>query len=361
MLCDQIIEYGEKVKFKLPGVMNAYHEMGKKIKNAQRFVLNRNAVMTTHSVSECTPKRFLSALNICRMPYSSMWVEFAFQDRTDWMDEAQKRGLEIAVHKDASQPSRLGFYMEKQNKDGKAILVILCWSHPINNLPKEMQDLTNKFNVFHDDYSLSICHMAMAIHMDDHPYTLTLEHRNVVNDYIANVPKERKKVYSRWMNNPEDIEASYELEARIHYVLPEILHMFWLPLFQEGEPTKDNLDYYVELAQYDLKCEWRFILSLLILLNSRNVIEIGVESDMSKVNKARLKRGVQPLMSYREINLNMSRVQKRRLGVGVNLKDLQKHIVSGHWKVRKHGVYWWNDFVRGNIGTAPPTTTIVKG
>ena len=40
--------------------------------------------------------------------------------------------------------------------------------------------------------------------MDQNTYTLTEDHRNVVNKYLASVPKERKKVYARWMNNPED-------------------------------------------------------------------------------------------------------------------------------------------------------------
>lgn len=157
------------------------------------------------------------------------------------------------------------------------------------------------------------------------------------------------------MHDPVELEAGFDLEARISNGIPQFMTKIWSSI------PRESIEKLVDLSLYDLKCEWRFVLALLTVLNSRNVIEISAESDVTKLNKAREKKGVSPLMTHREIRLNMSKVQKRRLNSEQgSLHDLQAHLVRGHWKLKRSGLFWWNPFVRGSVGRPPMTTTIIR-
>ena len=336
MLCDSIIEWSLNHKNILPKeIFNAYSILGEKLKNAQRFVLNRDAVMTINSIAESTPKRFEQALSVCRLPYPSLWIEFSFKDRLDWMTEAVNRGLVIEKHEDSSPPSRLGLYIEQINKN--EIMIIPCWSHPNFNL-------------------VSICHMALRINIDPNDdVSIPPDLRQEIIQKINNLGS-KSSLLNKWMNNKEEIEYGYKLESRISEYIPYFMRPIW-----DAIPAGSNYDKLLDLSRYDLKSEWRFALSFLTVINSRNVISIGPETDMVKLNKSRLKKNITPLMSYREIRLNISKIQRNRLGEAYSSRDLQAHLVRGHWKLRKSGLFWWNPFVRGSIGEASSTTTIIKG
>jgi len=340
MLCDSIISYPEESPEKLPKEMiYTYRYLGEKLKNTNRFILNRDAVMTIHSISESTPKRFLQALAVCRLPFPSLWVEFAFQDRTDWMNEAKKRGLIIETHEHASPPSRIGFYLEQLDKEGRKILVLPCWSHPKMG-------------------TVSLCHMALTICTDVGKYKLADSDVMSMQERLKEISN-RKSIYLKWMNDPEEIQAGFELEARMTEEIPDFLKTMWIPILKNA--SKSEIIKIKEMAQYDLKAEWRFILALLTVLNSRNVVDIGPTVDVSKLNKARIRKGSKPLMNHREIKLSLSKVQKNRLNDGIGNKDIQAHLCRGHFKLRRSGLFWWSPHVRGNYGTPSVTTTTVRG
>jgi hypothetical protein len=45
----------------------------------------------------------------------------------------------------------------------------------------------------------------------------------------------------------------------------------------------------------------------------------------------------------------MSRSQQRMADArGVNREAARQHLVRGHFKIRKTGVYWWAPFLRGD-------------
>jgi len=55
------------------------------------------------------------------------------------------------------------------------------------------------------------------------------------------------------------------------------------------------------------------------------------------------------LVKHHSVSLKISRVQMHRMGIGDGATLQQRlHAVRGHWKIRKTGVYWWNDFMRGD-------------
>lgn len=86
----------------------------------------------------------------------------------------------------------------------------------------------------------------------------------------------------------------------------------------------------------------------LALMNSRNLVTIEAR-DPAKINKARKLRGKRAMLSFSEVRVNLSRRDQRTADqIGSTSADIRQHIVRGHFKVRKGGVYWWRPFLRGS-------------
>jgi hypothetical protein len=91
--------------------------------------------------------------------------------------------------------------------------------------------------------------------------------------------------------------------------------------------------------------------AILCLLSAKRATK-EVEHDFTRLNKARAKRREAPLSSYREVQLNLSRVQQRRAdtaAAGGDRRSPTFHWVTAHLKVRKHGVYLWSSHSRGAV------------
>jgi hypothetical protein len=103
-----------------------------------------------------------------------------------------------------------------------------------------------------------------------------------------------------------------------------------------------------DLNASDWGGEIRYLMSLLGLLNSRNVAEYH-EVDNSAFNKKRVKQGRSPLSSHTLLKIRaIHRHSFTRPGRPPSSSDeIRKHFVVGHWKKRSTGLFWWNPFMRG--------------
>lgn len=90
-------------------------------------------------------------------------------------------------------------------------------------------------------------------------------------------------------------------------------------------------------------------MSFIMLLNTRNsVVQQAV--DITKLNRARAKAGKVPLFGYRTVDLSLSRTQRNALrNSGMDATAKRAHLVRGHFKVRKSGVFWWMPHLRGDL------------
>jgi hypothetical protein len=96
------------------------------------------------------------------------------------------------------------------------------------------------------------------------------------------------------------------------------------------------------------------IMSFLMLLNSRNSVEIS-GADVSRLNKARSKARKSPYYTYRVVDLAFTKIQQNRLAAaGLSDAARRAHLVRGHFKVRSTGIFWWMPHLRGdlNVGFA---------
>ncbi|HEY3919172.1 MAG TPA: hypothetical protein VGL83_15380 [Stellaceae bacterium] len=96
----------------------------------------------------------------------------------------------------------------------------------------------------------------------------------------------------------------------------------------------------------DLAGEPLFMLAALITLNSKNMIQ-NEREDLSRLNHARAKSGKHPLREVIQTRLSLSR-RAGRIASGTTAATARRqHLVRGHFKVRKSGIYWWSPYVRG--------------
>jgi hypothetical protein len=59
------------------------------------------------------------------------------------------------------------------------------------------------------------------------------------------------------------------------------------------------------------------------------------------------------LLDYTHIGIRLTRALGARAGMAADPRQAARlHLVRGHFKIRKSGVYWWSPFARGQ-GTAP--------
>lgn len=336
MLYDQFVQFPSSPEARrLPRELAiVYEDIASTLKECPRFVLDRNATLMIHNVSISSPYSMLSAFDICRLPYPKMWIEFDYSHRDEWLKALAAGGYAVAKHDEASPPSRLGFLIEAQDDEGRVIEVLPLWSHPLS-----------------EPVGLNYCHLALRIDMRP-DFVPTEEELKRARQMSIRDEK------SNWERTPRDTEAMIELSTRTDAVEPARMKHIWDRM--RGTPTERKIE---ELARFDLRAEWSVSIALLVVLNSRNLIDYGEETDMTKLNKARTKRGKPPLLSHREIVLDLSKVQKRRIsgdGMGDRAAS-QAHLVRGHIKVRKTGAFWWSSHVRGEGAEIRKPTYRVTG
>ena len=127
---------------------------------------------------------------------------------------------------------------------------------------------------------------------------------------------------------------------------------------------QDRLAKLIECSKGDWPGEVPFWASILALVNSRNAIELKMV-DNTLWNRKRAKRGQKPFVDYRVCHLRVPKALRNTIGVVGNEPGGKKafHYVSGHFKVRKTGIYWWQPHSRGDIslGVVHRKHTIVEG
>jgi hypothetical protein len=90
--------------------------------------------------------------------------------------------------------------------------------------------------------------------------------------------------------------------------------------------------------------------TFLFMLNCKNLYDSTFIPLSNALQKSRIKRGKLPLFEYRICRLKLSenKFYTRLAQQGMSKNEIRVHIVRGHFKCRKSGIYWWSPFMRGN-------------
>lgn len=93
-------------------------------------------------------------------------------------------------------------------------------------------------------------------------------------------------------------------------------------------------------------------LTFVLLMTARNTpLLVGEAENIERLNKQRVKSGKPRLVTARPIQWNLSREERRAVRAGVPFDRTARsaalgHMVRGHMKVRKSGVFWWSPHYR---------------
>jgi hypothetical protein len=321
MLCDDVIAD------RCSGYDGMY--MGRflpRIRGAQRFTLGPDFAAVADALSS-DYTGLVRAFPFCRLPYKTMWVEFAQMDRPNFA----AAGIQIPAFQ--VRPKRIGCLLEATRDDLSAWKAHLFWS--LANDTTCCPAMAMKF-----DMSLEISHGRLPTREE------------IENDYRNSILL-RDHVYN---SHPgwEDAADSVKITMMNHtvpiapdYGLPRSLGMIEIP----PDRFHDVCQGINDLARSDWAGEPAFILAVIGLMNARNAVET-VSVDHTKLNRARIKRGKLPFLEYKTLKIAQRRIN-RIYPDGqhrANYAPMRGHFVKGHWKVRKTGIYFWHPHARGSFG-----------
>jgi len=246
----------------------------------------------------------------------------------------------LKTHADTALPHRQGFLFEDEGYG--FIRATMGWQH---------------LNVEHEGRN-----MGNLIHLCPLSWYINVDKNYELKFWNPREPGELEDPDSymwEFRHSQEDISAYDNLADRaIPSPSPYTNH--YLDHMKRGM-THAQYQKYLELLQFDVAGEWRHVLAILMVLNSRTCIEYN-EVDRTRLSRSRVKSGKSPTDNYREVKFRLSRVQYNvYMASGRKMEDLAKHLVIAHLKIRKTGVFLWSSFVRGYKGEVKvPTKFVVE-
>jgi hypothetical protein len=325
--------------------MNA--AVAKEILVAQRFIMSEEVRDACRQLLTSRPSSLLDAMQWCRPPFENMWLEWPTPNQPDPIAAVRVK------------TTRVGALLKSvPGSKGRAFNFYTAWTYNETKSAEDWYQLTGdpdiKKRVDEFKYKVSnigVSSMEVGIELDaidGHPVwfprwqrppakILTPEYlRSIRNDEHNGVQYALKSETERLAMNKVERAVSWRLrQDKWAQEMMAVSQAFG----QQG----------LEAAMDDVKDEIGPVIAMLILMNARNCVEIEKSPDLSRLNKARRKRGKSEYMAHSIVHIRfskgMGRVGDAR---GMTAEERKRHIVRGHFKTRKTGVYWWSSFVRGS-------------
>jgi hypothetical protein len=324
------------------------------IRKAERFNLDEDVMAAAFNVAKSRPSSLLAAYPLCRLPYPTMWIEWECDARSAFVDDATP---------DRPMPWRMGCLIEDAGLgSNQAGVMTWLWAHR----PKPGDEELGQF--------VDGTPIGVMFDWRDEPMFLTTG-RDTVADWLASqkhdpgaakLIREMLQVFfappdsaettsrvmaseiSRWAkfaNDPREIEAVRDIHR---HSSPWPSRFGWEMIFQVGR-WAGRAEFGRRMAGWiqDISGETVMIEAVLALMNSRNVIE-REPAKLDKLNRARTKRGKRPFLPYTTTRLTLTRVVGNAAKAhGMSREAARLHLVRGHFKIRRTGVFWWSPFPRG--------------
>lgn len=278
-----------------------------------RYILTPEVAVASWRIVLSMTETLNRAIDLIRLPAPLVWFEWPDRIRREILAEL---GRSTGLNKFEGYPEQVGVLVEATDDSGRRGRARWAW---------RMTDLP-------DDISCQASMLEMYFDLDD-------------PDLYENVRLTVPRIIG--MQPKEGEEALVPLLRRQVYV---IAHDFETRIRELGLPFHGpETDEFVKQVGKDLGGEGHNLFAILMLLMARNAVTTR-PSNLTKINRARRKRGRIELLDHVEVDMSLSRVQRRRhdLGAGAGHRPTRLHMVSGHLKVRKSGIYWWRPHLRGD-------------
>jgi hypothetical protein len=324
--------------------------MSRSIAEAQRFEIADEVAVACSELMASRPSSLAAALPLCRLPYKTMWLEW---NGGLGKDQQIKRA-------NAPVPDRQGVLIE--SLDGQIGFMTIAWVHDTPDVQGvNISPISVYFDWRPDGNVIDIVKTAHRTIIKPlpvveqallAPFMVAIEKkwakistREIVSHFFTGTSK-----WKQFVNDAREIEAIREMDR---HMLPGVsMHGTGMiaSIFAAGmRGNQDQMMDMVHSWEADMQGEASFVECFLAMLNSKNPVVEHEPVNLTKLNKARARRGKPKFLEYSKTRLTMSRSQKRRADAqGVDRETARQHLVMGHFKIRKSGVYWWSSFLRGD-------------
>jgi hypothetical protein len=134
-----------------------------------------------------------------------------------------------------------------------------------------------------------------------------------------------------------------------HYLDSRVRKNMHTPHGQLPRHVEDAVTTLVDAAHTDWEAEAGFWPLVLLMIHSRNISYVDAPAP-GKLETRKAKRlGVRPeQVVFRTCHMKMDRIYRRHAGGLSDREAMRRHLVVGHWKVRRTGVFYWSPFYRGD-------------
>lgn len=314
MLCNALAEMSGSPSDRLQGGM--FSALSRAVSVAERFDLSIEAIAACAQVAQSKPSSLLSAARYSRLPFKTCWFEWPGRIPgthligEDWTEPAQA-------------PIRMGVLVETLENNPQKFGATFLWEHD-----RATVELAPDV-----EHAINVCPLGLII------------------DWAGDGQSDRRlrlgTGYKSYADDPKELEAIREMDGKITPTITPYITDVWQRVIEpRGQALIDQV---IRTSIQDLEGEIQKLVAVLCLINSRNCVSIQ-PSDLKKLNVQRQRRGKLPLLSYSTVSLNLSRSDARSAAKDkTDAGKLRRHIVRGHFKIRKGGIYWWRPFLRGSL------------
>jgi len=287
------------------------------IVRAGRFVVDREVLEAANFISEAMPSSLLRGLPLCRLPYQTTWFEYAGHDRPGMTDP----GMIL--------PQRIGMLCESDPAAPHQVNVNLFWRHKGQGSKPQMCPVSMSLDFSTDG--------DRGRHMDFEPGSKE-ESLTGLKEWLLRSELPRNQAIAA---SAEQLEAALTLSNRCN---------FNKSAYVEGEAegvirrVSDAAERLLKLPR--ASSDAGMLLGVVMLLNTYNGTRQQT-ADLGKLNVARAKRRLPALLGYSTVTLHLAGRRAERQQWGPSGQAVRQHLVRGHFKIRKGGIFWWSQHKRG--------------
>lgn len=313
---------------------DALAPLRKRASASEAYVFDPDATAMAASVSLSRPSSILAALDWVRLPHDSVWLEFVNEDLRRAM--AELGSPNVAGPNAVTRIVRSAFLMRR---DGDVLVADYVHLDAVQGA--RFVDLAPARLLF--DLSDGRPDPAGAI---------------TASDVQPLVRGRMRRYLDLLTKDPSEAAASSTLIERLRWEPhPEMERVMANIARSRGRQEVERV--LVAQAEEAMRLFKTLAIPALILLNCRNAVRPEVVTPDVKLNKARTKRGREPLVVHRVVKVSLSPKRKVSAHVGETAATARRGtLVNGHFKVRSSGVYWWTPHARRGYGAVTKTRIV---
>jgi hypothetical protein len=309
------------------------------LRRAERFVLSDEVAVAAYQLAQSRPSSLVSAMALCRAPYPTVWLEWDGGVLVKAGRHLEPYGVE-PDDPQRVQATRLGCLIESHGQ-GQRGFMTWAWHLPVQGVV--VCGISVAF-----DYGGHVGRWMRAHVPNDPRWTANIDlwedRTTIPKDQVVKLLRSTEKWHAL-AHNPTEQAALVELGD--YTMFWPSRHAFeFLRIIREECPPEAGRQIMVGWMG-DMSGEAPFVSAVLAMLCSPNALEHR-EVELERLNRARRKNGKEPILSHRITRLHLTRARLRDAAAsGMTRAEMRAHLVRGHFKVRRSGVFWWMPFVRG--------------